>query len=75
MGPRCRLYRIDLRVVVLVAIAGGACSSNSAPPTSPPGVMANYEGQWSGMTSQGMPLAATNIGFGGKTYIAIDGLF
>ena len=59
MGPRCRLYRIDLRVVVLVAIAGGACSSNSTPPTSPPGVMANYEGQWSGMTSQGMRISFT----------------
>ena len=57
MGPRFCLYRIDLRFALLVAIAATACSSNSTPPTSPPGVMASYEGQWSGMTSQGMRIS------------------
>jgi len=59
MGSSSRLCRIDLRAALLCAVVASACSSNSAPPTSPPGVMANYEGQWSGMTSQGMRISFT----------------
>lgn len=36
-----------------------ACSSNPSGPTSAPGVMANYQGEWNGTTSQGMRISFT----------------
>lgn len=54
---RWYLFALGRCCLLLVAILTGACSSNEGAPTSPPGVMANYEGEWTGTTSQGMRIS------------------
>jgi hypothetical protein len=48
-----------MRFLLLSACVASACSGSGNAPTSPPGVMSNYEGQWNGMTSQGMHITFT----------------
>lgn len=45
-------------VLLFLTVVSSACSGPKTP-TSPPGVMATYEGEWSGMTSQGMRISFT----------------
>jgi len=52
MPLRDRLCGVGIGSLLFLAFGASGCSGNA--PTSPPGVMANYEGQWSGTTSQGM---------------------
>jgi hypothetical protein len=62
MGPRWWRFALGSGCLLLLAALAGACSSNGSAPTSPPGVMASYEGDWSGMTSQGMRISFTVSG-------------
>lgn len=57
-SPR-RLFALRSCWVLVLATVAAACSSNASAPTSPPGVMASYGGEWNGMTSQGMPISFT----------------
>jgi len=50
--------RAAVCAVLLGLIITLACSGPGTP-TSPPGVMATYQGEWSGMTSQGMRISFT----------------
>ena len=59
MWPRWRLFALRSCCVLALARLAVACSSNASTPTSAPGIMANYEGEWNGMTSQGMPISFT----------------
>jgi hypothetical protein len=59
MTPRQGVCGVGICCLLLLAFVASACSGSGNAPTSPPGVMANYEGQWSGMTSQGMRITFT----------------
>ncbi len=50
--------RVAVCAVLVCLIITPACSGPGTP-TSPPGVMATYQGEWSGMTSQGMRISFT----------------
>jgi len=54
MGRRGCLFAVETGCLLLLPILAAACSSTPSAPTSAPGVMANYEGEWNGTTSQGM---------------------
>lgn len=57
MGARFPVFACESCCLFVLVILAGACSSNGSAPTSPPGVMADYEGEWNGTTSQGMRIS------------------
>jgi hypothetical protein len=58
MRPRLCLRTVKISFLLLSAIGAGACSGTKSP-ASPAGVMAHYDGDWNGTTSQGMRITFT----------------
>ncbi len=59
MRPRWCVSALARCCLVFLSILADACGNSPSAPTGTPGVMANYEGEWNGMTSQGMRISFT----------------